>query len=476
MKLLYISAELYPYVKTGGLGDVAASLPPSLSKQGIDIRYLLPGYAEITNILVSPKKITTLHWNGMNATLLLGRLPNGLHAYVIDAPEYYHRANPYTYADGADWPDNHLRFGLLCHTAAHLAQYDAKWQPDILHGHDWHCGLIPAYIAHSPEPRPATVLTIHNIAYQGLFPHSVLQDLRLPPECFSVYGLEYHGQVGFLKAGIYYADSVTTVSPTYAGELKTAEYGHGLQGLISDRENMAGILNGIDQDIWNPATDKNIDTSYDATSLALKKNNKTALCTELGMDPKKTKLLLGAISRLTPQKGFDILLDCMPALLEKGVSFAILGKGDAAIEAKLADIAAQWPGKIGLRLGYDETLAHRIQAGCDAILVPSAFEPCGLVQMYGLRYGTLPVVRKTGGLADTVRDQETGFVFDHATQESLQDALDRLQAVYKKPATWKKMQRQAMAENFGWDTAAKNYIDLYRRLFGDNVIMLPKIA
>lgn len=462
-RVLFAVAELYPYVKTGGLGDVAAGLPPALKDADIDVRYLLPGYSAVIDALEDAVVIhhfdDTFGLHG--ATLLRGMLPNGIMAYVLDAPNYFERENPYVTASGQDWPDNHMRFGAFCHVAAHMDTYDRWWHPDIVHGHDWHCGLIPPYLAQRPDAGVASIITIHNIAYQGLFPAEQAQALHIPPHMFTRDGCEYYGQVGFLKSAIQYAQAITTVSPTYAREILDTRFGCGLEGLLHRRAgDLHGIINGIDPQVWNPAEDADIPSPYTPQRLSGKTANKRALLKEFGLKGPQKNMLCGVVSRLTPQKGMDDLIEALPDFLEQGINVAILGTGDAAIEQALAELAAQYPRQLGLHIGYDEALAHRIIAGADIMLMPSQFEPCGLVQLYALRYGTLPLVQATGGLADTVQDSITGFAYQGGALE-LSTALARAQLAWQDKKTWKEYQRAGMQQDWSWQHAAAEYVRLY---------------
>ncbi|MDB5478334.1 MAG: hypothetical protein JWM96_829 [Alphaproteobacteria bacterium] len=466
MRVLFATSELYPFVKTGGLGDVAAGMPQAMDKIGVDIRYFLPGYPEIKKNLRHKKTIHDFDalFGQTSCRIVLGTLPGGIKAYILDAPGFFERSHPYLDEEGKDWEDNHLRFGAFCYAAAHLVQYDPKWAPDILHGNDWQCGLIPAYKAFG-RLSFATIMTIHNIGYQGLFPAEYLSQLHLPPESLSVYGVEYYNQIGFLKAGLYYADHLTTVSPTYADEICTPEMGCGLEGLlVTRRHDLTGILNGIDGDIWDPRMDPALAFQYNEKTLAPKRQDKKVLLKELGLKGKEKEILLGFIGRLTPQKGIDLLLEALPLLEDQKLNLIIVGTGDAALEEQCRMVAEQYPDRVVAHIGYDEDLAHRVIAGADAIIVPSYFEPCGLVQMYALRYGALPIVRQTGGLADSVTPQ-TGFLFEGQTPQDLKNALlDAINLYYNAPKTWAKMQKTAMKQDFSWDASAKEYCSVYTRL------------
>lgn len=469
IRALYATAELYPFVKTGGLGDVAAGLPPALKGLGVDVRYLLPGYSEVLDALSDA--VVIHHFDGRfglhEAALLRGLLPNGLVAYVLDAPAYYERANPYVTESGQDWPDNHLRFGAFCHVAAHMDTYDRWWKPDIIHGHDWHCGLMPAYLAQRQDDAPTSIFTIHNIAYQGLFPADYAQALHIPPHMVSADGCEYYGQIGFLKSGIQYAQAITTVSPAYAREILEPPFGCGLEGALHRRAiHLRGIINGIDPVIWSPEHDAEIASPYTPKRLSGKAPNKRALLKEFGLKGPQKNMLCGVVSRLTPQKGIDELIDALPDFLDLGVNIVILGAGDAALEKALAELAERYPEQIGLHIGYDEALAHRIIAGADVMLMPSVFEPCGLVQLYALRYGTLPVVQATGGLADTVKDSVTGFSYQGGSAE-LSAALSRALLAWEDKKLWKKYQLTAMAEDWSWNHAARDYLSLYEQVIRD---------
>ncbi len=470
MRVLFATSELFPFVKTGGLGDVAAGLPPALKKAGVDIRYFLPGYPEIKKNLAKKKLLHSFPelFGHQDVLLISGTLPDGLQVYVLDAPSLFERSHPYLGYDGGDWPDNHIRFGAFCYVAAHLAQYDKSWQPDIIHGNDWQCGLIPAYQRFDQiVPKSANVITIHNLGYQGLFPAHAVGELGLPWEEFAVDGFEYYHQLGFLKAGLYYADHLTTVSPTYAKEICSEGLGYGLQGLLQARQDhTTGILNGIDDVIWNPTKDAAIKYPYSASATANKAKNKQALLKEAGLQGQDKKMLFAFIGRLTPQKGVDILLKAIPDLLDKGASLYVLGTGDKNLEQQCEELVSRYPDRVVFHKGYDEELAHRIQAGADAMIVPSYFEPCGLVQMFALRYGTLPIVRRTGGLADSVTT-ETGFIFDEPTTEALRQVLNEALDLYQNaPRQWQKMRKTAMLQNFNWTAAAQQYAALYQTLTG----------
>ena len=482
IKVLQAAAEIFPLVKTGGLADVVGALPEALIAQGADVRLVLPGLPAILQGVEGQKTVCELGalFGAGRVTLRLGRLShNGVAAYVVDAPYLYQRpGNPYLTPDGEEWPDNLQRFALLGWVAAHLAagELDSKWTPDVLHAHDWHAAMACAYAACHPATRAATVYTIHNLAYQGLFAEGDFPLLGLPSRLMASTGLEFHGQLSFMKAGLKFADRITTVSPNYAREIATDAFGCGLDGVIRARgADVSGILNGVDGAVWNPATDALIAAPYSAESLGSKALCKAALQQELGLAVDAKAPLFAVVSRLTAQKGLDLLLDALPALLDAraagGAQLAVLGNGEPALEAAFTRAAAAHPGRVAVRLAYDEALAHRMIAGADAMLVPSRFEPCGLTQLYALRYGTVPVVRHVGGLADTVvdaspaaikADQATGIMFGPATSAALGDALHQTVSAYRQPLLWRQLMRRGMAQNFSWDAAAGHYLALYQ--------------
>ncbi|HEY8377967.1 MAG TPA: glycogen synthase GlgA [Nannocystis sp.] len=478
MRVLFVASEVYPLVKTGGLADVVGALPLALSELGVDVRVLVPGYPKVLAGLDARGREVELHGLvGGRARLLYGRVGR-LELLVLDAPHLYQRpGNPYVDEHGRDFPDNHLRFGALCDAAAWLAGPDGgdRWRPHLIHGHDWQAGLVPAYVRlMPPHLRPATILTVHNLAYQGVFHPGTMGALRLPGWMFDIRGVEYHGHLGFLKAGLYYADKITTVSPTYARQIQTETYGHGLHGLLRARDaDLYGILNGIDTAVWDPRTDRLIPANYGADDLAGKRLCKRALQQELGLYPDPDAPLFVVISRLVTMKGLDLLLSAGRTILERGGQLAVLGSGEQRLVDGFAAAARLNPGRVAYRGGYDEPLAHRMQAGGDAIIIPSRTEPCGLTQMYGLRYGTVPVVRRTGGLADSVvdttpetlhADQATGVLFNDIDAGALAWALDRAISLYRDQRVWQQIVRCAMRQDFSWRRSALRYLDLYRTL------------
>jgi starch synthase len=471
MRVLHVASEVFPLVKTGGLADVVGALPQALQAAGAEVRLLLPGLPAILDAALECEPVCTLGpvFGAGRITLLRGRLPgNPVPAYVIEAPYLYRRpGGPYQAADGAAWSDNLQRFALLGWVAAHLAagELHPEWQPDVLHAHDWHAGLACAYVAMHPATTAATVFTIHNLAFQGLFPGTEFNELGLPRRFMQAQGLEFYEQVSFMKAGLMYADRITTVSPTYAREIATPEFGCGMDGVIRQRADVvSGILNGVDPEVWSPETDKLLPARYGAAKLAGKKRCKAALQAEFGLAPQADAPLFGVVSRLSAQKGLDLVLAALPAALNDGAQFVVQGTGDAALEAAFSAAALAHPGRVAVHLGYDESRAHRLIAGADVVMVPSRFEPCGLTQLYGLRYGTLPLVRRVGGLADTVVDGgegATGFSFDDASAEALAATLQRAIATYRQPAPWAALMKRAMAQDFSWHGAALQYMALY---------------
>jgi starch synthase len=477
MKILHAAAECFPWVKTGGLADVVGALPQAQAKAGAEVRLVLPGLPAVLEALQERRLVCELAsvLGVGRATLWLGSLPSAnIPVYVIDAPLYYARSgSPYQGPDGKEWSDNLLRFALLGWVAARLAlgELDRNWCPDVLHAHDWHAGLACAYIAAHPFPTVRTVFTVHNLAYQGLFDASDFALLGLPARFLSTSGMEFHGQMSMMKAGLSFADHITTVSPSYAAEMATPEFGCGLEGLVQSRaESVSGILNGVDDAVWNPAIDAALAERYSASDLRGKASCKRALQIALGLAQEKHAPVFGIVSRLTAQKGLDLVLDALPTLLSQGAQLVVLGSGDPGLEAAFVEVAMSHPDQIAVQVGYDEKLAHQIIAGADAMLVPSRFEPCGLTQLYGLRYGTVPVVRNVGGLADTVFDvaslesvesATTGFKFGPASAQALSLALQRALRAYATPKLWRQIVLRGMAQNYSWVSSAQHYLKLY---------------
>lgn len=479
-RILHVGAEVYPLVKTGGLGDVLGALPPALARLGLDVRLLLPGYPALRQPLTDVQPVCRLGpaFGAASVQVALGRLPGiEVPVYLVEAPSLYDRpGNPYLDAAGQAWADNPQRFGLLGWVAAYLAlgDIDCAWRPQLVHSHDWHAGLAPAYLALHPHSRCRSVFTIHNLAFHGLFAPALLPVLQLPASTFTGEGLEFHGEGSMIKAGLQYADAITTVSPSYAREIQTPAFGCGLEGVITQRRGqLHGILNGVDHAVWNFATDPHLETHSEARPPQRKASAKAALQRQLGLRVDPQALLIGVVSRLTAQKGIDLLLAVLPSLLRENVQLALLGSGDADLEAACRAQAAAAPQQVGVRFTYDETLAHRIIAGADVIAVPSRFEPCGLTQLYGLRYGSLPLVHRVGGLGDTVVDADaaalaadtaTGFVFDAPTAPALEEAARRALALFRQPDRWQQLMRRAIAQDYSWHGAATTYAALYGRL------------
>ena len=474
-RVLFVTPELAPWAKAGGLGEVSRDLPRALAEAGADVRVLVPAYPALRSAFPAAREIARIEAPG--GTLAPARLLDAgarPALYLLDCESTFARTGgPYGGAEGADWPDNHLRFGLLSRVAALLggASSPLAWRPDIVHCNDWPAGLAPAWLAHATGGA-ATVTTVHNLAYQGIFPADTLEQLGLPPATFAAEGLEYHGKLSFLKAGLHFATKLSTVSPAYAREIQRPDLGFGLDGLLARRAaDLTGILNGIDTRTWDPARDPHLVQRYDAMRLEAKRPNKTALQHELGFPPVGEAPLIGMVGRLVEQKGVDLVAAIAADLAGAGVQLAILGSGARKIENTLRELARRHPRSIAVRIEFSEPLAHRIEAGADIFLMPSRFEPCGLNQLYSMRYGTPPLVRRTGGLADSVLDatrenlrdgRATGFVFEEATPQALRAAIERALAALRDPPLWAGLQRAGMARDFGWSGAARDYLALYR--------------
>jgi starch synthase len=476
MDVLSVASEAFPLVKTGGLADVVGALPGALAAEGIAVRTLLPGYPAVLAALGTAETV----WRfpdlfGGPAQLLAGHA-GGLDVFVLDATHLYARAgNPYVGPDGRDWPDNAQRFAALARVGAAIAQgLLPGWRPSVAHAHDWQTGLLPAYLNYAGGPRPGSVMTVHNLAFQGQFPATMLALLGLPADSYTVEGVEYYQSIGFLKAGLRFADRITTVSPTYAAEIRLTEGGMGMHGLLRTRSAaIIGILNGIDEHIWNPGADPLTPARYTAGELERRATNRAAVQARFGLTPDPDATLFAVISRLTWQKGMDLLPAVLPALLDEGAQLAVLGAGDAVLETAVRAASAAHPGRVGCFIGYDEGLAHLLQAGADALLVPSRFEPCGLTQLCALRYGCVPVVARTGGLADTVIDASpmalasgvaTGVQFAPVSAEMLEAAIRRAARLRRDPPAWQRLQQNGMATDVSWRGPARQYAALYREL------------
>jgi starch synthase len=476
IRVLSVASEIYPIIKTGGLADVVGALPTALKAEEIDARTIVPGYPAVMKALTRAESVLDLpNFHGGPARVLSGSCAE-LDLIVLDAPHLFARpGNPYTSPDGTDWPDNVIRFAALGQIAAAIGQGAIPaFVPDVVHSHDWQAGLTHAYLHYSGRPRPGTVMTIHNLAYQGQFSRDALSQIGLPPESFGIDGVEYYGAIGFLKAGIRFADRITTVSPTYAVEIQQPDAGMGLDGLLRARSDvLSGILNGIDTSVWNPLTDPHIASRYDISMLENRAVNKAALQQRLGLSVSPDTFLLGVVSRLSWQKGLDLLFENLPTILSADVQLALLGNGDPALEHGYRTAAESNSGQIGVVIGYDESLAHQIQAGADALIVPSRYEPCGLTQLCALRYGAIPVVSRVGGLADTVIDADepalatdapTGVKFGPVTTENLAEAISRANILFQSKALWRKMQRNSMTTDVSWHKSARQYASLYRQI------------
>lgn len=475
MEVLSVASEVYPLIKTGGLADVAGALPLALKPKGIRMRTLLPGYPSVMAKLKNAERVGGFdNLFGAPASVLSSNI-DGLDVLVLDAPAQYERAGgPYVDAAGRDFPDNFRRFAALSLAAAEIAGgILPEWKPDLVHAHDWQAALAPVYMRYGPANRMPTVMTVHNIAFQGQFGPKVFPELALPPQAFSVDGVEYYGDVSFLKGGLQTAWAVTTVSPSYAQEILTPDFGMGLEGLLNARAStLHGIVNGIDDVAWNPATDPHIAETYTATTLKRRAGNRRAVEQAFGLEPIPGPLFC-VISRLTWQKGMDLLVSAVDDIVAAGGNLAVLGSGDADLQAAFVAAAARHPGRVGMVTGYNEPLSHLMQAGSDAILIPSRFEPCGLTQLYGLRYGCVPVVGRTGGLADTIIDANeaalaagvaTGFQFSPVTGATLERTLARVFRAYGEPKLWAKLQAQGMKSDVSWGRSAERYAALYSSL------------
>lgn len=476
-KILYISSEAFPLVKTGGLADVAGSLPVAVKQHAQDIRLCLPAYPEVISKLKHYDVRAETRYYNQSVRILQSTLPGSdVTLWLVDCPSLFMRpGGPYSDAHGHEWHDNALRFAVLCRAAADIArdQLQLDWAADIVHCNDWQSGLVPAFLEQHTD-RPASVFTIHNLAYQGLFDQQTFYDLNLPPELWHFNALEFYGQLSFIKGGLVFADKLTTVSPNYAREICLPEFGYGLDGLLRYREDdLLGILNGIDHQHWDPQTDHHLSHHYNSRSLDNKTLNKLALQKKLGLEENVEIPMLGMVSRLVEQKGLEIILQCLPLLQHKPLQLVILGTGELHYEIQLAEFAQQHPHKVSVTIGYNEALAHQIEAASDLYLMPSRFEPCGLNQLYSLRYGTLPIVNAVGGLADTVvhaseqnrkRKTANGFVLQNYSSAALLDTIDQACALFPQKKLWQQLQINGMKCDHSWDNRAQHYITLYDSL------------
>ena len=473
-RLLFVASEAYPLIKTGGLADIAGSLPEVLRQQGVDVRLLLPAYRQLLDGIDQSRTVAELELAGISLRILATVLPGtGVETWLLDHPSFAERlGNPYHGPDGQPWPDNADRFMLLSRLAAAISTGEAglDWRPDVLHCNDWHTGPAVA-LTHLQEQRPLTLFTVHSLAHMGLFDRGTFERLQLPGHFWQDSALEFYDQFSFIKGGLVYADYITTVSPTYAREICESPGGMGLEGLLqARRERLVGILNGIDHGVWNPAADPYLEHHYDAANLEGKALEKTALQRSLGLAELDDRPLLGIVGRLVEQKGLELILPALGDILAKPAQVVVLGTGEKRFEEQLQAVARAHPDAMAVILAYDESLAHRIEASADIFLMPSLFEPCGLNQLYSLRYGTLPLVRAVGGLADTVVDATpqaladgtaTGFVFGPPDSGEFMSALARAIALWRDQASWRRLQATAMAQDFSWQRSAARYLELY---------------
>ncbi|MCY0965593.1 glycogen synthase GlgA [Parathalassolituus penaei] len=486
MKILFATSEIHPVIKTGGLADVSGGLPNAYARLGEDVRVVLPGYLSVWEKLTDVHKIAEFDvrcaFRSYRVAIKEARSTGiDVPLWIVDIPELFDRpGNPYLAADGNDWWDNGERFGLFARIAADLAldRYSIGWKADLVQANDWQTGLVPAFLSEEAV-RPATIFTIHNMAYQGLFPHSLFSYLELPWHWWKTHGgVEFYGQMSMLKAGIEMSDWVTTVSPTYAREITWPQFAYGLEGVMAHKQaqgKLVGIINGIEEDVWNPATDRLIARTYSADKgrVAGKAENKKALLNHFGWHESEIDLdipVIGMVGRLVWQKGIDLVLDLMPQILEEhNAIFVVLGSGDRQHHEALQKLAIYYPKRVLVYLGYSEALAHLVEAGSDMFLMPSRFEPCGLNQIYSLIYGTPPIVHCTGGLADTVvnatvenidNGTATGFVFYDPSLHALKSTLLHALYLYGKKRTWQKLQKQGMTQHFGWQESARQYLKL----------------
>ncbi len=475
-KILYVCSEVFPLVKTGGLADVAGSLPLELLKQSNDVRLLLPAYPIVLSKLGETKVVASCDYYHFPTTIFEAKLPGtDLTVWLVDCPAVFNRrGDPYSDLLGQPWHDNALRFTVLCHAAVAVCidELNLGWKPDLVHCNDWQTGLIPALLSFHQD-RPATVFTIHNLAYQGIFDEQIFHDLHLPKSLWHADGVEFYDKFSFIKGGLYYADIITTVSPNYAKEILHHQFSYGLDGLLQHRQkDLYGILNGIDEKVWDPKTDQYLTQNYDSESINQKIINKTNLQQELSLPVSERIPMFGMVSRLVEQKGMEIILANLDILIQQNVQFVILGTGESHYEILLAEAAARHPQNLKVIIGYDEPLAHKIEAASDLYMMPSTFEPCGLNQIYSLRYGTLPLVTPIGGLADTVIDSNdeniqagtaNGFVLAEQSSEAFIASLHRALSLYQQTDTWRQLQLNAMGGDFSWKSSAEKYHNLYQQ-------------
>jgi starch synthase len=476
MRVLFVSAEIFPLAKTGGLADVSAALPKALAALGVDVRLVMPGYPGALSAAADKTLQSELrNFGGQDLTRVISaNLPDtGLPVWLVDCPALFDReGGPYQDAQGCDWPDNAERFAHLSRVAARIASgaIDRQWRADVVHCNDWHAGLLPLLLRNGGARKIPTLFTIHNLAFQGLFAARALSSLGLSEDLFTPDGIEFHGRISFMKTGIRFGDRLTTVSPSYAREIMTPEYGCGLDGILRSRaSDLDGIVNGVDCDIWNPETDPHLPANFSSNDMAGKDRCKAELQGELGLDAAPHTPLMIWASRLTHQKMADAVLEAMPAILDRGVQFALIGQGDESTEREFAAHAASRSGRMAVHIGYQEPLAHRLYAAGDLLLHPSRFEPCGLTPLYAMRYGTLPIVRSVGGLSDTVVDADdkgpaNGFSFRQPSVSALLRCVDRALGAHAKTAVGRKIRQRAMTRDSSWRSSAAQYLAIYREL------------
>ncbi len=472
-KVLFAASEAAPFIQTGGLAEVAGSLPQALAAAGCEVRLVLPAYRTILaqNLGLESLPAITLTEYAASVGLKRLRLAPRLELWLVESADFFDRpGGPYADAAGVEWPDNAERFAFFSHAVAALAGMQTKgWRAQVVHLNDWQTALVPLLLKPLPQP-PGTVFTIHNLAFRGLCDFATFARLHLPPATWHHESLEFHGQCALIKGGLVYADRLTTVSPTYAREIQTTAFGCGLEGVLSTRAAMlSGILNGIDYAVWDPARDPALEQPYNAARLSAKRVNKRALQASFGLPLRQDVLLVGTVTRLAEQKGIDLLLEAIPSLLPHAVQFLFLGNGDPPLEEAIRTLAAAYPAQVAYHIGFDVELSHRMFAGLDAFVMPSRFEPCGLSQLYSQRYGTIPIVRRTGGLADSVQDAAsvsggTGFVFDEPTSFSVAHAIWRAAEAFQDSVLWQDLQTRGMARDFSWTHSARAYLDLYRTI------------
>ncbi|HAF01523.1 MAG TPA: glycogen synthase GlgA [Methylophilaceae bacterium] len=484
MRVLFVTSEAYPLIKTGGLADVSGALPNALKQLDVDIKLLIPGYPAVLSQVQNQRLIGHLQvFSHTSCDLISGFMPNTqLEVIIIKNQALYERiGGPYTNEFGQDWHDNPMRFGVLSKVASLLCDKNnitaLDWVPEIVHCNDWQTGLTPYYLHLTQASHVKTILSIHNLAFQGNFHPNWLHTLEMNPDDFKIEGYEFYGHLSFLKAGVYYADELATVSPNYAKEIQTEAFGFGMQGLLQAREHkITGILNGIDTEEWNPETDTHLPYAYNAKKLNNKQLVKSHLQEKMQLPVAADTPLFGIVSRLTHQKGVDIVIETIPELITMGCQIVVLGSGEKAFEAQLLSYAAEFPHQVAVTIGYNEPLSHLVMAGVDIFLMPSRFEPCGLNQLYGLRYGTPPIVSNTGGLADSIchttdetlaNHTATGFVMENVNRLSLLVTIKQVLSIWKNKKSWKEIQTNGMKQEIGWKNSANAYIALYKKVLTD---------